>query len=172
MHDAERRVAFVVRGVVWQAMHDARARGLRLVGPDSAAAALVRRWCGLSADTAEPALSFDAANKTELLLGDGGERVDLYPLGDLYGSELMAFAEVRPSETVARLADLAGGLPELDAVLRHLLDERRDPDTAFAHAPGLREPLLGRLHATRFRRAQAGIIPKLGARTIGIDLFL
>ena len=172
MQDAEARVAFVIRGVVRQAMADAGARGLRLVGGATAASHLVHRWCELPAQTEGPALSFSILNKTELLLAGPGERTDLYPLGDLYASELAAFTEVEPSNAVAGLAAQAGGLADLDAALRRLLDERRDAETAFAHAPRLREPVLGRLNATRFRRSYMGIVPKLGARTIGIDLFI
>ena len=86
MQDAEARVAFVIRGVVRQAMADAGARGLRLVGGATAASHLVHRWCELPAQTEGPALSFSILNKTELLLADPGERADLYPLGDLYAS--------------------------------------------------------------------------------------
>ena len=172
MHDAEARVAFVVRGVVRQAMRDADARGLRLLEAESDASRLIRRWCDVPVAASAPSLSFSALNKTELLLAGVDERADLYPVGDLYASELAEFVKLQPGNVVARLAEQAGGLLALDVLLRRLLDERSDAEAAFATAPQLRDPLLARLRVTRFRRGQLGIIPKLGARTIGIDLFI
>jgi hypothetical protein len=144
---------------------------LRWIGPVCAARGLVERWCDVAVGAGEPALTCSALNKTELLLAGVGERADLYPLGDLYASELAVFTEPALSDRVAGLAEAAGGLAELDAALRRLFDERRDAAAAFAAIPQLREQVLERLRETRFRRTQAGIIPKLGARTIGIDLF-
>jgi hypothetical protein len=172
MHEAEARVAYVIGGVVEQAIRDAGARGLRLVEPVSPVSRLFARWCNVPMVEAGAALTCSLLNKTELLLAGADQRADLYPLGDLYLSELAGFAEVEPGEVVAALATLAGGVAELDAALRSLLDERRDADTAFGLAPQLREPVLARLRATRFRRAHLGLVPKLGARTIGIDLFI
>jgi hypothetical protein len=172
MHDAEARVAYVIRGVVEQAIRDAGARGLRLLEPVSPLSRLVARWTGVVLVDGGAALACSLLNKTELLLAGADQRADLYPLGDLYASELAAFAEVEPGPVVTALAAQAGGLRQLDAVLRSLLDERSDADTAFRLAPQLREPVLARLRVTRFRRAHLGIVPKLGARTIGIDLFI
>ena len=70
------------------------------------------------------------------------------------------------------LADMAGGMNRLDDALRKLLDERRAADAAFAGLPHIRDAVMTQLQKTRFRRAQSGIIPKLGARTIGIDLYI
>jgi hypothetical protein len=170
---AEARLAWVIRGVVEQAIRDAGAIGIRLAEPESAASRLIERWCGTTFSAAGSALGVSALNKTELLLAGVREHADLYPLGDLYASELAAFtAEAAVSGPVAELAAAAGGLAQLDAGLRRLLDERRTADAAFAGMVHVREMVLTRLHATRFGRTRAGIIPKLGARTIGIDLFI
>lgn len=170
---AEARVAWVVRGVVQQAIRDAGISGLRLVEPASAASKLVERWCETTFVAGEPALGVSALNKTELLLADVSVHADLYPLGDLYASELATFAPgAVVSRSVAELAAAAGGLEQLDAGLRGLLDERRTADAAFAGMRHVRDEVMARLRATRFRRTQTGIIPKLGARTIGIDLFI
>ena len=117
-------------------------------------------------------LSVSAANKTELLLGQA-EPAALIPLGDLYASEVAEYAGSYQLGPAGRsLAEAAGGLDRLDAALRKLLDERRAPHAAFQHIPALREPVLRRLQETRFQRTQLGIVPKLGARTSGIDLFI
>jgi hypothetical protein len=173
MRDSEARVALVVRGVVEQALRDAGTPHLQLQSADSAQSRLIARWCAVTFDQAAGALTVGVQTKTELLLGGSFESADLYPLGDLYASELSAFCpDCAVSQEVAELAARAGGLDELDGALRALLDERRAEATAFAALPQLRDELKTRLQQTRFRRARLGIIPKLGARTIGIDLFI
>lgn len=172
MMDAEARVALVVRGVVRQALQDAGVDAWQRIGAPSAASRLIEEWCELPVRADAAALSFSALNKTELLLAGVTEQADLYPLGDLYASEVAGFAEIALSPAVAALAEQAGGIAALDAVLRALLDERRTADAAFAGVPHLHEVVLARLRETAFRRARIGIIPKLGARTIGIDLFI
>lgn len=170
MSDAAARVAFVVCGVVQQSLHDAGADAVRLVGEAGVQSALIERWCSLSFSAA--GLSVNAANKTELLLGVP-DAAALIPLGDLYASEVAAYAGSYELGPAGRsLADAAGGVERLDEALRRLLDERRAPHAAFQHIPALREPVLRRLQATRFQRARLGIVPKLGARTIGIDLHI
>jgi hypothetical protein len=173
MRDSEVRVALVVRGVVEQALRDAGAAHLQLQSADAAQSRLITRWCELIFDHTGAALTAGVQTKTELLLGGPFENADLYPLGDLYASELAAFCpDCAVSQDVAELAARAGGLDELDAALRALLDERRAEATAFAAIPQLRDEIKSRLQQTRFRRARLGIVPKLGARTIGIDLFI
>ncbi len=170
MTDAAQRIAFVVRGVVRQAMADAHETQLCLVHESSAQSALIEEWCALR--FSGHGLATSAANKTELLLGAAAPAA-VTPLGDLYASEVAVFCgRYELSPTVRELAEAAGGIELLDAALRKLLDERHDPDAAFRYIPALREPVLRRLQQTRFRRAQSGIVPKLGARTIGIDLFI
>jgi hypothetical protein len=172
MRNIEARIALVVRGVVEQALRDAGTTAVRLSGANSPQSQLIMRWCGVDFDHAPAALTVSAETKTELLLAGAGASADLYPLGDLYASEVMMFCpDCSVSQDVAELAARAGGLHELDGALRALLDERRAEATAFAAIPHLREEVLTRMQQTRFRRARLGIIPKLGARTIGIDLF-
>jgi hypothetical protein len=172
MQSAEARVAFVVRGVVLQAMQDARMRALACVGARTDAVLLLERWCGISLAGSEPALRVSPANKTELLLSDAVEAADLYPLGDLYASELTPWGGFVPDPDIEALAREAGGIDRMDAALRRLLDERRPADAAFADLPHIRDAVMTRLQKTRFRRAHAGLVPKLGARTIGIDLHI
>ncbi len=173
MQATEQHIAFVIRGVVEQALSDAGANALRLIGPPTAASPLIERWCGVSFEDTESALSIVPATKTELLLADIETGADLCPLGDLYASEVSLFTDTEVLDPQLReLAGLAGGVAHLDASLRKLLDERRPPDAAFADLPHIRDAVLMRLQKTRFRRARLGIVPKLGARTIGIDLYI
>lgn len=165
-------MAFVVRGVVRQAMADAGVALLTHTGPRCEALNLVERWCGLELTAGEPALTVNAANKTELLLSGAVVAADLYPLGDLYASELAAWCPFVPDPDLQDLARQAGSIDRVDAALRRLLDERRPPAAAFADIPHIREAVMTRLQKTRFRRAHAGLVPKVGARTIGIDLHI
>ena len=166
---AEDRVAFVVRGVVRQAMLDAGAPAARYMGSPAAGRALIERWCGV-ADADHAPFTISAASKTELLLAAQPTAADLYPLGDLYASELAAFGVTSLAAELHELAAASGGVEFLDNALRRLLDERRPPAAAFADLPHIRDAVMTRLQKTRFRRAHMGIVPKLGARTIGIDL--
>lgn len=170
---AEARVAFIIRGVVKQAMRDAGLEHVTVVGSE-ARRELVRRWCHVDiADNASgAALLLDTATKTELLLGQISP-ANLYPFGDLYASELADLGQnFDLSPDLKPIADRAGGTAQLDHVLRRLLDERRDPDEAFGEAPQLRAKVMQRLERTRFFRMQMGVVPKIGPRTLGIDLFV
>jgi hypothetical protein len=172
MAGPEERVARVVRGVVRQAMVDAGVGALELAGPPSTNSRLVERWCDLAFHAGAPALRVSAASKTELLLAGATAAADLYPLGDLYASELVPFGAGDLPPDLADLAVASGGIDRLDGALRRLLDERRPVHAAFAGLPHIRDAVMTRLQKTRFRRSHLGIIPKLGARTIGIDLHL
>jgi hypothetical protein len=169
---AEARAAFVVRGVVRQALADAGADALTLRGPPSAASTLIERWCGVPFADAGGALTVSSACKTELLLAPDPLSADLYPLGDLYARDLLAFGVGIDVAEVQDLAEAAGGIEQLDGALHKLLDERRAVDAAFADLPHIRDAVMTRLQKTRLGRARLGIVPKLGARTIGIDLHI
>jgi hypothetical protein len=173
MRSAEQRIALVVRGVVEQALADAGVGALSLVGPRTPASSLIERWCGRTFQAGEPGLTVIASTKTELLLAGPAGTADLCPLGDLYASEVswLAGVDVLAPE-LQDLAAQADGVSRLDASLRKLLDERRSADAAFAELPHIRNAVLMRLQKSRFRRARLGIVPKLGARTIGIDLHI
>ena len=123
--------------------------------------------------TRRRALLAHSACKTALLLGDIFPPEPLLPLGDLYASEVVRLAGgCALPDAAARVAELAGGIEPLDAALRRLLEERADEDEAFAAlSDPARRALLERLEATRFARRRPGLIPKLGRRTLGIDLF-
>jgi hypothetical protein len=172
MEPAEARIAFVVRGVVRQAMAEAHAPVLQLVEGTAPAAQLIERWCNIELHADSGGLPVSAASKTELLLAGPGAPANLYPLGDLYSSDLAQWGVIELHDELRALSREAGGIEPLDRVLRRLLDERRPADAAFADLPHIRDAVMTRLQKTRFRRANLGIVPKVGARTIGIDLHI
>jgi hypothetical protein len=173
MQTPEARVAFIVRSVVRQALLDAGVASVRFVGCEQEQQKLVLGWCDVVHNIdAGNALLISAANKTELLLGDL-PRADVYPLGDLYASDIAQLCgRYELGETARRLADKAAGVRELDRALHGLLEERREPAQAFAHIAEVRDDVLQRLEHNRFRLTHLGVVPKIGARTIGIDLFI
>lgn len=172
MRTAEQRVAFVIAGVVRQALQDSGTTQVRWVGEHGHQRALIQEWCALGPAAEGLALTVSAANKTELLLA-GAQRADLFPLGDLYATDLAALTgRYDLSDHAATVAAQLGGVDETDTLLRALVDERRSPDEVFAGKPDLRESLMQLLERNRFHRMRIGVVPKIGARTLGIDLFI
>jgi hypothetical protein len=112
------------------------------------------------------------AHKTELLLGGAPPPEPILPLGDLYASDIARFAgAVTVAPDLGELAEQAGGLEALDKVLRLWIDGREATDRALQRLDAaLGAELERRVAAGRFWRRRAGLVPKLGSRTIGIDL--
>ena len=74
-------------------------------------------------------------------------------------------------EEVQALARAAGGIDALDRALQLRFEARLPADQVAEQLPEpARGPFLEAVQAGRFWRERAGLIPKLGARTIGIDL--
>jgi hypothetical protein len=119
-------------------------------------------------------LAAHPVNKTTLLLGDAPPPEPLLPLGDLYASRVAALAGGWSGPPRLRsLAERAGGIAALDAALERLLEERREPADALAALPrDAAAELLARLAGGRFLRRRLGLVPKLGTRTPGTDLFM
>lgn len=192
------RIARIVRGVIEQALRDAGARAIVLLDDGSPEAGLARAWlaplggallteAGAAADPdaeeelrrrarvrarAAGALTASAANKTALLLTPVGPPEPLLPLGDLYASQIEALcgAWSAPAE-VRALADAAGGIAALDGALVARIERRRPEGSAFgALPPEVRSALGARLAEGRWWRRRAGLVPKLGMRSIGADL--
>lgn len=111
-------------------------------------------------------------NKTALLLSRRAPPEPLLPLGDLYARDVLRFAHAASlPDDVQPLVRLAGGVEPLDAALYRLIDRREPAATALRDLDaGLRTQLLQRLRLGRFWRRHAGLVPKLGARTVGVDL--
>jgi hypothetical protein len=116
-------------------------------------------------------LAADPANKTALLLGGPLPPEPLLPLGDLYASEVAELGGgwSAPPE-VLRLAELAGSVQRLDDALRELLD-RRDPAALDGLPPEAREGVRAALARGAASRLSGRVVPKIGFRTLGVDLF-
>lgn len=128
---------------------------------------LAREWAGVRARLEPDAFPATPANKTALLLGGALPPEPFLPLGDLWASEVAELAgEWSAPAEVREAAEAAGGIERLDAALRAFVD-RREP-RAWDSLPPAARRLLERGRASRlFPR----VVPKLGARTLGVDLF-
>lgn len=167
------RIERVLMGVVRQACADAGAARLEVAGsgPD---AGLARSICvqAVGRDRlGTGGLIVDAASKTALLLGEC-PTADVLLFGDLYYSQVVELAgggSLPPA--IAQLADACGGPAPLDRALHRFYEERAEWAAAAADLPVAAHALIqAALESARFRRARLGIVPKLGARTLGVDL--
>jgi len=116
------------------------------------------------------ALVANPVNKTAVLLGGEVPPDAFLPFGDLYASEIAELAGgfTLPA-AVATVADAFGSVSELDALLRRRF-ERRDASALDRVDPEVRDMLVHALERGRFSRLSARTVPKLGPRTIGVDL--
>jgi len=118
----------------------------------------------------EGALTAHPANKTELLLGAALPPEPLLPLGDLYASEVAAlYGGWSASAEVRALSEAAGGVEALDAALRRWL-EGRDHSGLVTLPGNVADEVTRRFRAGRAARLGPRIVPKLGTRTLGVDL--
>jgi hypothetical protein len=113
------------------------------------------------------------ANRTALLLGGSLPRADLFPFGDVPATQMETLAgSWTAAAEVVQVAAAAGGVRGLDAALGRWLDERWDEESALAELDAGTARRVRELYARgRFSRRHPRLVPKLGARTIGIDLF-
>jgi hypothetical protein len=125
----------------------------------------------LRARLVHDALAAHPGNKTALLLSATLPPEPLLPLGDLWASEAAELAGGWSAPApVARIAEAAGGIEALDDALRAYVD-RRDPRGLDALPAGAAEAVRRVLAAGRAARMHPAVVPKLGARTLGVDLF-
>jgi NAD+ synthase len=137
---------------------------------------------------AEHALVIGTSNKTELLLGYGtlfGDMASaLNPLGDLYKTQVFALARAmdipaavidkQPSadlwEGQSDEEELGFGYATVDALLYHLVDERRTRAElrALGYDDAFVEDIARRVRVSQYKR-RPPIIAKLSARTIDRD---
>jgi hypothetical protein len=118
------------------------------------------------------ALLAHPANKTALLLGDAFPPEPLLPLGDLWASQVASLCGSWSAPTeVLDLARAVGDITRIDEALMQYFENRRPLDEALSALPGeVRRVVAERISGGRFRWRRAGLVPKLGHRTLGIDL--
>lgn len=125
----------------------------------------------LRARLTEGAVAAHAGNKTALLLGGELPPEPLLPLADLWATQVAELAGGWSApEAVRRIAALAGGIEALDAALRGWA-ERRDASTIDALPGEAAHAVRTALASGRASRLHPRIVPKIGTRTLGVDLF-
>jgi hypothetical protein len=184
MSDAAVRIERVVRGVVAAAVRDSGAPGVGVLEDWTPEGELVYEWLvrelgersvhRAAAIPDDPDLLLaHPANRTALLLGGRPPRADLLPLGDLAASQVQRIAggcTLPPA--VEAVAASSGGVATLDAALAQWLDGRQDAATAFRAVDAAARDRVLELYARgRWFRLWPRLVPKLGARTLGIDLW-
>ena len=125
----------------------------------------------VAARLVDGALVTNPVNRTVMLLAGAPPPDAFLPLADLFASEVEALAGAwsGPDE-VRDLARRAGGIQALDAALRALLDGR-DPNGLAALPDGARDDVRAAFDRGRIARRSLWLVPKLGYRTLGADLF-
>lgn len=196
-----RNLERIITGVARQAVEDAGANGIALLDDGSPEAKLLGDWFdrafgsslhrvtgtgdGPQAQAAAARarvhqlsiemdlLTAAPVNKTALLLSTMPLPETLLPLGDVYASEVRDLAGGwRGDPIVHNLEALCGGIDGLDAALRARFDQRTPLADVMAQLPATaRAPFAEALERARFSRCCVGIVPKVSARTAGIDLF-
>jgi hypothetical protein len=117
------------------------------------------------------AVAAHPANKTALLLGGELPPEPFLPLGDLWASEVAALAgNWSAPDAVRRIAEQAGGIEALDGALRAHVDGR-NPAALDALPREAAKAVRRALAAGRPSRLHLRIVPKVGTRTLGVDLF-
>jgi hypothetical protein len=177
-HERRDRVARIIGGVVKEALRSTGTRAVVLLDAESPEGELlteILERAGIPlAEYSDPTqcLTAHPATKTTLLAGTFFPRADLFPLGDLYATQVrMLIGDCTEDPGVAAAAAATGGLERLDELLTMHIDQRVPlADRTFDQPPGARTAITEALARTRFRRRSAALVPKLSPRTIGTDL--
>ena len=141
------------------------------LAPEVSGERLAEEMRRMKARLAPGVLAANPANKTALLLGGALPPEPLLPLGDLWASEVAALGGAWSARAEVRAtADAAGGIEALDAALRELVDSR-DPAVLDALPGKAADAVRRALAAGRASRLHPRVVPKIGARTLGVDLF-
>lgn len=144
---------------------------LHRLAPESGAARVEEEVRRLRARLVPDALPAHPANKTELVLGGELPPEALLPLGDLWAGEVAELAgNWSAGDEVRRLAEAAGGIGALDDALRAWID-RRDPDGLRGLPGDVAERVRHGFARGRTARLFPRVVPKLGTRTLYVDLF-
>jgi hypothetical protein len=111
------------------------------------------------------------ANKTAILLSGDLPPEPLLPLADLYASEVRELAgDWSAPDPVRALAEVAGGIEVLDQALRDRF-EGRNPGALDGLPGDAGDAVRAALARGRAARRAFYVVPKLGTRTLGVDLF-
>lgn len=125
----------------------------------------------LTARLVSGGLVANPVNRTVMLLSGAPPPDAFLPLADLPASQVEEIAGAWSGpERVRELADRAGGIRPLDAALHALLD-RRDPDGLSRLPLDVRGAVRAALDQGRAARRSPWLVPKIGYRTLGVDLF-
>jgi hypothetical protein len=125
----------------------------------------------LRARLVEDAITAHPANKTALLLGGELPPEPFLPLADLWATDVAALAGGWSAPaSIRHLADEVGGIEALDAALRGWTDGR-DASALDALPTDAAAAVRRALNAGRASRLNPRIVPKIGTRTLGVDLF-
>lgn len=178
--DRTARLGRIVGGVIRQAVSDAAAAGVRLLEPDTPDGILAAGWLRdalgegrvFSGAVEARVLRAHPASKTVLLLGEHPD-AELFPLGDLWASEVATLAgDWSAPEPVRSLVDSTGDVAILDGALRRWTEGREPLDRALAELePAAADRVAQALQQQRWRRWRVGLVPKLTGRTLGLDLW-
>lgn len=158
-------------GLIRITASDADVESVLHLSPGAAAETLRHEIRRMRARLTPGALPAHPGNKTALLLNAHLPPEPLLPLGDLWAGEVAELAggwSAPPS--VRRIAEQAGGIAVLDDALRAYVD-RPDPRGLDALPSEAADAVRRALAAGRAQRMYPVIVPKVGARTLGVDLF-
>lgn len=136
---------------------------LHELGPDHRREDVAAAALSLQARLVEDSIAASPLNKTALLLSGSLPAEPLLPLGDVYASEVEQLAgDWSAPEPVRDLARSAGGINELDQILRGWAEGRcSDP---------LPDAVKSALARGRASRISTHVVPKMGSRTLTVDL--
>ncbi|HET7230567.1 MAG TPA: hypothetical protein VFJ16_11230 [Longimicrobium sp.] len=158
-------------GVIRITVSDAEVESVLHLSPGAAPDDVRDEIRRMRARLAPGALPAHPGNKTALLLNATLPPEPLLPLGDLWASEAAELGGGWSAPPlVCRIAEQAGGINALDEALRAFVD-RRDPGGLGALPRDAADAVRGALAAGRAARMFPVIVPKVGTRTLGVDLF-
>ena len=120
----------------------------------------------------EGLIPVSAANKTELIWSERLPPEPLLPLGDLYASQIHTLAGA--CSAPPPLVDIEPDrLRAVDKALAQVVDHGVRPDIAFAELPSeLRDAAFFAMQRSAWKGTLPPVVPKLGRRTLGVDLEL
>ena len=145
------------------------ASNLHDTGVDLVDAQLLGAW---HAAREKDMLIVHPATKTALLLAGPLPRADLLPLGDLYASQLVQLAGGWSVPQALEEVVATAGIDAVDRALMRLVDDRMPANAAFEGLDSHIADAVVRLYTQgRYFRLRPRLVPKLGARTLGVDLF-